>query len=260
MLSTFSKAARSLARRPAYFLMSTGLLALGVGAVGAIFAVVDIALLRPLPYRDASRLEALKAFEPVAADSAVAYGLASPQLARWRAGTHQFEAIEGVSLRTITITGDGDPEPIRGMQVSAGAFSILGTSPVIGRAFTREEEVPASTVAIVSYDFWQQRLRGDPNVLSRDVTLDGTPRRIVGVLPAGFSVLFIPSAVYVPMPLDATQMKNTFRAIITIGDSLSLDVIAEGVETTEQRDALLKLGCQHFQGYLFGKPAPMDTP
>ena len=178
---------RSLARRPAYALMSTGLLALGVGAVGAIAAVADVALLRPLPYADPARLYSLQETEPVRGDSTAAHPLTPPQFARWRADSKAFSGIEGALPRSMLFAGKSETEAIAGMQASAGLFTLLGVAPSMGRSFTRDEEAPGSGVAIVSHDFWLERLAADPAVLGRSLTLDGEARTIVGVMPPGFS-------------------------------------------------------------------------
>lgn len=203
--------------RPAYAIASIVLLALGIGAVGAIFSVVDVALLRPLPYADPAGLLSLHALEPVTTDSSRPYPLAHEQLARWRSDAQLFAGIEGAIPRNVTLGGEAEPEALQSMQVSAGLFGLLGTNPARGRSFTREEEFTGSTVTIVSHNFWKNRLQSDANVLGRTLTLDGISRTIVGVMPAGFSVLFINADVWIPLPLDASVLNNRYRGIITLG-------------------------------------------
>ena len=91
-----------------------------------------------------------------------------------------------VLLRRIsfafTLTGLGDPVQIFGGRLTSNYFDVLGVRPILGRDFLPEEEENAD-VALVTKNFWQERLGGDPNVIGRSITLDGTPHTIVGVLP-----------------------------------------------------------------------------
>ena len=208
---------RSLAHRAAYTTIAIALLSLGVGAVGAIFAIVDVALLRPLPYADAGRLQYLTALEPVTRDSNTVAGLVPLQLTRWRSQTEKFAGIEGANPKTMSLAGVGEPEALLGMQVSAGLFALLGAQPAHGRAFTRDEEFASSSVAIISDEYWQRRMGGAAGAIGSSLTIDGVPRTIVGVMPKGFNVLFVKSDVYIPLALDNSEMASKFRAIIAVG-------------------------------------------
>ena len=171
MMPALRPVVRSLLNRPGYFTMVVGLVALGVAAMDTyMYVVSDVALIRPLPYHEPGALMSLKALEPVGiGDSINAIGLAPVRFARWRAGAPHFRAIEGLAPKTMAMVGTGDPEALKGMQVSSGLFALLGTSPERGRAFARDEEITNAAVAIVSHEFWQRRLAGDPNVLGQSV-------------------------------------------------------------------------------------------
>src|SRR5207302_9892588 len=93
-----------------------------------------------------------------------------------------FDGFGAENVFAFTLTGLGDPVQIFGGRVTANYFDILGVRPVRGRNFLPEEEETAD-VAMVTENFWQKRMGGDPNVVGRSITLDGVPHTIVGILP-----------------------------------------------------------------------------
>jgi predicted permease len=217
VLSAVGAAWRALRRRPTFALLSTALLALGVGAVAAIFAVVNATLLRPLPYRDPEALYGLSGTEPVNGDSTTRIVLSWMQLARWRTETRAFAGIEGYTPSTMKLLGAGEPEPVNGAVVSAGLFDLLGWRPHVGRAFRRDEERPGNGVAIISDGLWKRRFGGEANVLGRVINVDDEPRTIVGVMPPGFSMLFQAADIWTPMLLNAEQLALRARMVAGIG-------------------------------------------
>ena len=210
-------AARSLRKTPGFTSIAILTLALGLGMNTAVFTVVDAVMLRALPYPDPSRLIAL--WEDVSrgkpsAMSSSGFQVGSISLAgRTRVSPANladyrdsglFIALASYDISPKNLTGEGNAERIWGETVDWQFFSILGVSPVMGRDFLRDDDrFGANPVVILAHDFWQQRLGGDPRVLDRSLLLDGTPRRIVGVLPASFrspAQLTVPERVsfYVP--------------------------------------------------------------
>ena len=216
-LRTAAGAVRALRRRPAFALLSVALMALGVGAVTAIFAVVNATMLRPLPYRDADALYALSDLEPVNRDSTTEIVLSWLQLARWRAESRTFSGIEGYTPATMKLRGSGEPEPLNGANISAGFFDVLGWQPQIGRAFTRDEERPGNGVVMISDGLWRRRFGGDAHILGRVLNVDDEPRTVVGVMPRGFSMLFQSADVWTPMLLNPEQLVSRARMVAAIG-------------------------------------------
>src|SRR5579862_4645159 len=160
-------AARTLARRPVYSGLAVILMTIGVGAIAAIFAVVNATLLRPLPYREPNGLYTLAGTEPVSHDSTNDSAMSALELSRWRAANRLFSGIEGYSPATMKLLGTGEPEPLIGAYVSAGLFELLGWPPNMGRSFTRDEETANSGVAIISHGLWERRFGSDPKVVGR---------------------------------------------------------------------------------------------
>ena len=138
-------ALRMLRRHPTYAATSIATLALGIGATTAVFAVVDAALLRPLPYPAPSQLVGLNSMQRGADGSETAFALSEIEIVRWRAATRTLAVIEGLQPKSLALTGEGDPEVVRGAAVTSGLFPMLGVAPFLGRTFTAEEERAAAS-------------------------------------------------------------------------------------------------------------------
>jgi putative ABC transport system permease protein len=184
---------RALRRSPVFALTAVLTLALGIGANAAIFSVVDSVLVRPLPYREADRLVAV-------------WKLANPK------GVHRtlsersttLEALDGYSVGSgFSVTGGAEPERLEGSYVTAGLFDLLGVQAAVGRTFAPGEDQPgAERVAVLGHGLWQQRLGGDPEVVGRQITLDGVAHTIVGVMPPDFGFPNRTVRLWVPAVMD----------------------------------------------------------
>jgi putative ABC transport system permease protein len=193
-------ALRMLRRHPTYAATSIATLALGIGATTAVFAVVDAALLRPLPYPAPSQLVGLNAMQRGADGSEMAFSLSEIEIVRWRAATRTLASIEALQPRSLALTGEGDPEVVRGAAVTSGLFPMLGVAPFLGRTFTLEEERAATPVAVVGYGLWARRFRADPEIVrGRSIALDGRSYEVVGVMPAAFRPMLDASEVWIPL-------------------------------------------------------------
>jgi putative ABC transport system permease protein len=180
-------AARRLVRSPAFTVTAVLTLALAIGANAAIFAVVQHVVLNPLPYPASDRLIELDHGSVglrVAAGLGNTAGLYFHYLERSR-------TLEGAALyRTVdrTISGTGEPERIRVTRVTPSLASVLRVSPVVGRWFTEQEGTPGTTpAAVLSHKLWARRYNSDTSVVGRQVSLDGVPTEIVGVMPASYT-------------------------------------------------------------------------
>lgn len=196
-------AARLLLKSPGFTAVAVITLALGIGANTAIFTVVNSVLLRPLPFRDPSKLVIIaeRSTFPVIS---VSY----QNWLDWRNQSHSFESVEGTVGGTIALTGTGDPEQLKLRYVTAGMFSLLGVDPVIGRTFLpSEDRAGGNRVVLLSYGLWQRHFGGTQDVLGRSVTLDSQPYTIVGVLPPRFQLLQ-PADVYLPFIPWAAQLPD----------------------------------------------------
>jgi putative ABC transport system permease protein len=176
-------AARSLMKKPGYTLVVVMTLALGVGAVTAVFSFFNAVLLRPLPYEHSERLAELQSTE---SDKAGAYS-SHPDFTDLRNQSQSFERMAAVRSGGWTLTGDGDAERLPGARVSAEFFPMLGVKPALGRVFRPEEDRPgAERVVMLHHKVWQRRFGGDPGIVGRTLTLNGYHYTVIGVLPPEF--------------------------------------------------------------------------
>jgi predicted permease len=175
---------RALWNSPGFSAVAILTAALGIGATSSIFSVVHAVLLRPLPYRDAERL-----VSPVnvAKDSFIGLGVADFQYAAWRDQAGILDGIAAYTGRQFTITGNGEPEQLKAQAVTPGFLRLLGVTPIVGRDFIAADAAPrGGQVALLSHAFWMRRFGGDLSILSKQMTLDGKPYSIAGVLPRDF--------------------------------------------------------------------------
>jgi len=177
-------ALRVLGKERLFTLMALATLALGIGANTAIFAVVNAVLLRPLPYHDPDRIVMIEEVIPALSRDGMP---ATPQdVVAFQQNSKAFRAVAGYTMAAMDLTGEGTPERLQSVRVSAGIFDVLGVQPVLGRGFTAAEDHPQSGVAVISYSLWQRRFGGDPGILGRSITLDRNPVRVLGVMPSDF--------------------------------------------------------------------------
>ena len=180
-------ALRALRRQAGFTTAAALTLALGIGATTAIFTVVNAVLLRPLPFRDSDRIVALGTADKATPD--VMNTFVSPVgFTDWKSASRSFSSMAAYSTTNLTLTEQGEPELIPTARVTPEFFEVFGSPPVMGRAFTAEEDLPEGPLTvIVSHGFWQDRLGGAGDVLGQTLMLDGNAHEIVGVAPAGFS-------------------------------------------------------------------------
>jgi len=173
-------ALRQLRKSPGFTLVAVVTLVLGIGLNTAIFSLINELFLRGLPFKDPSRVVHLYGGDK--SRDLVDIGVSAPRFMHYREGQTLFDGLAAESFFAFTLTGLGDPVQIFGGRLTSNYFDVLGVRPIRGRNFLPGEEEGAD-VALVTENFWQKRLGGDPNVIGRSITLDGTVHTIVGVLP-----------------------------------------------------------------------------
>ena len=214
-LQDIRHAFRALGKTPGFTCVAVATLASGLGMNTAVFSVVNAIVLRALPYPDSNRLVSI--WEEQLKDTH-GEGFSSHGSVAGRAGgphrttisvaniadyarSEAFAGVASFDHTAANLTGAGTPERISGEAVSAGFFELLRARPALGRTFTADNDRPgAPAIAILTYDFWQQRLGGDTAVLDRNVMLDGVAHRVVGVMPRGFR-----SPLQIALPQDASD-------------------------------------------------------
>jgi predicted permease len=197
----FSFALRQLRKNPGFAATAILILALGIGASVAIFAFVDAALIKPLPYPNPTRLvdvtETLALFPRG--------NLSYADYVDWKRMNTVFSSMAGYTGNGYALYTPTGTEPVPGERVSAGFFRTLGITPVLGRDFQAGEDVPgAAHVVLLKYGTWQRRFGGRPGVLGQTVNLSGIAYSIVGVLPRDFQFAFRDNAEFwVPLQPDS---------------------------------------------------------
>ena len=178
-------------------------LAIGIGANAAIFSLVDALLIRPFPLTDPHRL--VEVWED---SSHIGFPRDTPAPANfvdWKARNHVFTDMAALRGDLFAITGDGEPEEVTATFATANLFPMLGVAPLMGRNLSADDFRPrAPFVVLLSYSLWQQRYGGDRSIVGRDIRLDGSAVRVIGVMPAGFR---FPdhSEIWLPMTLTPAQ-------------------------------------------------------
>ncbi|MGH9583749.1 MAG: ABC transporter permease, partial [Bryobacteraceae bacterium] len=181
---------RTMGRSRAFTLTAVLTLALGIGSTTAMFTIVRAVLLKPLAFRNPSRLVYLTVDHPRKNQFDIQFQLSRLEHIR---AAHIFAHLGafGAHLESMTLSGRGKPEALRGARVSANFLEILGVAPLLGRSFLRKEDVPnGPPVVMISADLWSRRFNRDPDVVGKAAVLDSRSYTIVGVLPPGFEFPF----------------------------------------------------------------------
>ena len=209
---------RSLTRARSLAAVAILALALGTGAGTAIFSVVDAALWKPLPYRDPKGLVVM--WEESAALGTGRMYVAAANLPAWQQ-SRSFEGMAAVLDLRMNLTGGPnghiEPEELRAEHVSAAIFPLLGVQPSIGRAFRADEDRPGHTdFVLLSHGLWQRRFGGDERILGKSIRLREQSCQVLGVLPAGFSVLDPQTDVWLPLGMDPYDPHSATARRLTV--------------------------------------------
>ena len=178
----FRDAGRSLRKQPRFLIIASLTLALGIGAVTAIFSVVNGVLLEPLPYPHANRLVNVWSTAPgLDYDQ---FPLSPDLFLFYRKHNQVFEDMALLQNRRVNITESGPPEVVDGAVTTHCYFATLGAGFSRGRPYSADEDKPeAARVAVVSHRLWTRRYGGDPQLVGRTIRIDGEPTQVVGVAP-----------------------------------------------------------------------------
>jgi putative ABC transport system permease protein len=175
---------RQIRRRPGFSALVLATMAVAIGSTVAIFSVLEGILLRPLPYPESDRLLALwntppgeRWYQPFTA----------PDYFDVREQSRTLEEVGVASLGSFNLSGVDEPVRVRGASATAGFFRALGMQPARGRLFTEEEEVDGlHRVVVLSHGFWQSQFGGETDVVGKEVTVNGHPFEVIGVMGADF--------------------------------------------------------------------------
>jgi len=241
---------RRLLRAPLFTSIILITLSVGIGANAVVFGVVEGVLLKPLSYPHPEQLIGIW-------HSATGIGFDELNMAPFLYFTdrEQSKTLQDVGMYngdSLSITGVGQPEHVNGLDVTDGTLPMLGVKPVLGRLFTRQDDsASAPKTILLSHAYWQRKFGGDTSVVGRTLTVDGTAREIIGVLPRDFTFLDdYDAAIFLPMQIDRSKVKLgnfSFRGIARMKPGVTLK------QANADIDRLLPIAISSF-------PAPDGFP
>jgi putative ABC transport system permease protein len=188
---------RALRRTPVFTLAAVLTLALGIGANTAVFSVVQAVLLRALPYPDPEQVVFGWGRRGAERIMLVNY----PDIVEWQRRSTSFSAIGVERSQSVNLTGADAPDRLEGNFITASTLTLLGAHAALGRLFTDAETAPGTgaAVCVLSYGTWKERFGSDPNIIGRQITLNGMPHVVIGVLTDGFHDPQGRTAVFLPV-------------------------------------------------------------
>jgi predicted permease len=235
-MASVSSALRRISRRllaaPFFSVVAVITLGVGIGANTAIFSVVYGVLLKPLPFHDPERLVGVWHSAP---------GLGFPVLnmspafyLTYREDGQVFEDIGVWDVWAVSVTGLGEPERVDALAVTDGTLPILRVQPLLGRTFTREDDLPGRPQrALLTHGYWQRKFGGDPGVVGRQLTVEGKPCEVIGVLPQTFRFLRSSPAMVLPIQFDRSKLfvgHFSYQAVARLKPGVSLGQANADVE------------------------------
>jgi putative ABC transport system permease protein len=197
-------------------------LALGIGANSAIFSFVDGLLLRPLPYKDASRIVRVMEKPPLGERN----GISTLNFLDWQKDNKVFDFMAAQAGGSTTLTGVQDPVQLPGARVSAHFFDIFGIRAELGRTFlSDEDQLGKNKVVVLSHALWVSRFGADRSIIDRTIFLDNEPYTVVGVLPAGSAFDRAFAQLWRPLAFEPSNMTRNFHWMVSFArlkDGVSL--------------------------------------
>jgi predicted permease len=198
---------RRLGRAPMFTVIILITLAIGIGANTMIFSVVESVLLKPLPYPHSEQLIGVWHTAP-------GIGIKDLNMAPsiYFIDREQNTTLQDIGVYdgdSFSVTGSGEPEHVRGLDVTDGTLPLLGVQPALGRLFSRQDDTASAPATVVlSYAYWQQKFGGATSVIGTSITMDGKSRQIIGVLPRGFHFLdYEDASLVIPFQWDRSKTK-----------------------------------------------------
>jgi len=200
-------AVRGLVRRPGFTVVAVLTLGLGIGANTAIFSVVNGVVLEPLEYPESEQLVLLTSSFPTMGFTD--FWISPPEYMQISEGLRSFDAVGAFTTFQASIGGDEQPERVNAAGVSWQLFQALRVAPEMGRFFTEEEDQPGGpSVAVLSRELWERSFGADPQIVGRDVDVNGTRTTVIGVMPEGFDIDESESEIWLPLGLDWSNRNN----------------------------------------------------
>ena len=205
-------ALRQLRKSAGFTLTAVLTLAFGIGAVTAIFSIVEGVLLRPLPFAAPDGLVVLG--DTIEGTSFGGPSVTGPEIVTYSREARAFSSVSAYQQNGYELSGIGEPSQISASRLTASVFPTLAVSPIMGRYFTQQEDEGQQLVTVISYQMWRSRFHSDPKVIGAKLLLDRKSYQIIGVMPRDFEFPLVPgqlnrSELWVPMSLSAGELVQT---------------------------------------------------
>ena len=207
---------RMMAKAPGITAIAILTMALGIGINTAVFSMIHVLLLQPLPYPEPERIVQLWENNlPKGWDQA---SVAPANFADWKAQSESFAELAIYDRDTFALTGKGEPERVEGMMGTANLLGVLGVRPALGRGFLPGEDKPgAEKVAIISHGLYERRFAASPEVVGRKIELNGAAYTVVGIMPRGFTFLYTPAEIWTTLDIDPAALERDHHGYLALG-------------------------------------------
>ncbi|MGH9386614.1 MAG: ADOP family duplicated permease [Vicinamibacterales bacterium] len=244
-----AQGARLFRKAPGFSAACIAVVALGIGAVTAIFSVVYGVALEPLPFREPERLVALWTRAQKLGQTRIQVNGADHR--DWQAANHVFDDIALVrNIANFNLTGNREPERLFGARISANLFPVLGVEPAIGRGFTEDEdEIGNERRVILSDGLWRRRFGADPSIVGREIGLSGVPHLVVGVMRPDFQYPGREFQVWTPLTINPDELSRKLPGYCC----LAVARLKRGVDVTQAQSEMDTIGARLASAYPFNK-------
>jgi len=206
--------ARMLLKHPGSTALAVLSLALGIMATTAIYSVIHAVVLDPFPYKDVDNLMSVKVQEPGQRGYRTYYS--TDQFLEIAERSSIFEGVIASTISDVLWTDGAEPQRLRGNYGTPNTFQVMGVPPLLGRTIVPDDGSPAAApVAVLGHRFWQRQFGGDPQVVGKQLRLNGAVRTVVGVMPKRF--MWRGADVYLPIVFQRGQVVEGVRNVHLLG-------------------------------------------
>jgi predicted permease len=221
LVQDIKQSLRIFRQSPGFTASAVAALTLGIGTNTAIFSVVNSVLLKPAPFPDPDRL--------VVFTTDSGQGASPAKFQHWREQSSVVQDVAAYRNGVVNLTGSQFPEQLQSAQVSADYFRLFGATPILGRTFTPQEDLPhGDKVVVLSHGFWSRRFAADPKIIGKPISLGGDPYVVIGVIAPSFDFRDFgsPPDLWAPIQLDPnpTDQGHYFNAAGRLKPGVTLEL------------------------------------